>query len=586
MEQGATRSHEHGYGYGHGHGHGQGSHVEVMAYYQDLNGRLSPTSPRSSLVFSTSPSRYLPPPPSSPQPSSSQSKPPGMLTLGFESDDDDDAAGVENPETLVIRPGSKNGSSAQISIQKKKKAFKGKGKGRYHETTEEASACERDSDCGNDHEYENEGAYDRVNSLQDDDDRDYGNDLDDIHNYGHKYAYDNEQEFEIEESDSEEGDTRLVYTKNSQDNESSCYDTYLDGIAHAQSRPLSWHLPSHSQRRLHYYEVMQPERARSLYTVLRQMSPSLYTVKTSEQKSESDQERDDDDGDDDEQGDSETLDPWALQKCHRDGDKDMVSVRGDESHVFEQTTTETLFRTGLLSIATAVPEQQITVTHVEHEPLENVVLVRPQTRTPSSLHEPVDEGSQEDEQEEHEHKQEQEKEQSLSRPTVLINGLTSAELIHSIRFESDREGSPGYYGPAEFKRDEELRRQREAKEQYKQQQKQQQQQQQKQQEQQLLQLQPKRIYGASISGSRVAHVSTSDSRAGVVPVSEEPSLGNGVAKRVSGALTKAAATVWHTATQLATTRFPISHTTVIAPTPVSSSPSSSSSVAIEDNRQS
>ncbi|KAI7831395.1 hypothetical protein BC939DRAFT_498845 [Gamsiella multidivaricata] len=35
----------------------------------------------------------------------------------------------------------------------------------------------------------------------------------------------------------------------------------------------------------------------------------------------------------------------------------------------------------------------------------------------------------------------------------MINGLTSEELINSIRFESDREGSPGYYGPREYERD-------------------------------------------------------------------------------------------------------------------------------------
>ncbi|KAG0091486.1 hypothetical protein BGZ92_000621, partial [Podila epicladia] len=47
---------------------------------------------------------------------------------------------------------------------------------------------------------------------------------------------------------------------------------------------------------------------------------------------------------------------------------------------------------------------------------------------------------------------------------VLINGLTCEELLHSIRFESDREGSPGYYGPAEYQRDEEFRRLREEEE--------------------------------------------------------------------------------------------------------------------------
>ncbi|KAI1316832.1 hypothetical protein EDD11_009410 [Mortierella claussenii] len=43
-------------------------------------------------------------------------------------------------------------------------------------------------------------------------------------------------------------------------------------------------------------------------------------------------------------------------------------------------------------------------------------------------------------------------------PPVLINGLTSEELINSIRFEFDQEGSPGYYGPREYERDQERKR--------------------------------------------------------------------------------------------------------------------------------
>ncbi|CAO3567820.1 unnamed protein product [Mortierella alpina] len=41
---------------------------------------------------------------------------------------------------------------------------------------------------------------------------------------------------------------------------------------------------------------------------------------------------------------------------------------------------------------------------------------------------------------------------------VLINGMTPEELISSIRFENDHEGSAGYYGPREYARDEEKRR--------------------------------------------------------------------------------------------------------------------------------
>ncbi|KAF9967775.1 hypothetical protein BGZ70_008253 [Mortierella alpina] len=41
---------------------------------------------------------------------------------------------------------------------------------------------------------------------------------------------------------------------------------------------------------------------------------------------------------------------------------------------------------------------------------------------------------------------------------VLINGMTPEELISSIRFENDHEGTAGYYGPREYARDEENRR--------------------------------------------------------------------------------------------------------------------------------
>ena len=47
----------------------------------------------------------------------------------------------------------------------------------------------------------------------------------------------------------------------------------------------------------------------------------------------------------------------------------------------------------------------------------------------------------------------------VARPTqVLINGMTPEELISSIRFENDREGTAGYYGPREYARDEEHKR--------------------------------------------------------------------------------------------------------------------------------
>ncbi|KAF9157092.1 hypothetical protein BG015_004168 [Linnemannia schmuckeri] len=47
---------------------------------------------------------------------------------------------------------------------------------------------------------------------------------------------------------------------------------------------------------------------------------------------------------------------------------------------------------------------------------------------------------------------------SRSPPPMLINGLTAEELINSVRFESDCEGSLGFYGPREFERDQERRR--------------------------------------------------------------------------------------------------------------------------------
>lgn len=48
--------------------------------------------------------------------------------------------------------------------------------------------------------------------------------------------------------------------------------------------------------------------------------------------------------------------------------------------------------------------------------------------------------------------------QSSNRAVVLINGLTAEELINSVRFESDCEGSLGFYGPREFERDQKRRR--------------------------------------------------------------------------------------------------------------------------------
>ncbi|KAF8949433.1 hypothetical protein BGZ47_003845 [Haplosporangium gracile] len=45
-----------------------------------------------------------------------------------------------------------------------------------------------------------------------------------------------------------------------------------------------------------------------------------------------------------------------------------------------------------------------------------------------------------------------------SPPPMLINGLTAEELINSVRFGSDCEGSLGFYGPMEFERDQERRR--------------------------------------------------------------------------------------------------------------------------------
>jgi len=41
---------------------------------------------------------------------------------------------------------------------------------------------------------------------------------------------------------------------------------------------------------------------------------------------------------------------------------------------------------------------------------------------------------------------------------VLINGMTPEELVSSIQFEDDHEGSAGYYGPREYARDEEKSR--------------------------------------------------------------------------------------------------------------------------------
>lgn len=45
---------------------------------------------------------------------------------------------------------------------------------------------------------------------------------------------------------------------------------------------------------------------------------------------------------------------------------------------------------------------------------------------------------------------------------LVVNGMTPEELIKSICFEFDQEGSPGYYGPQEYERDQERRRRKAA----------------------------------------------------------------------------------------------------------------------------
>lgn len=114
---------------------------------------------------------------------------------------------------------------------------------------------------------------------------------------------------------------------------------------------------------------------------------------------------------------------------------------------------------------------------------------------------------------------------SQVRP-VLINGLTCEELLHSIRFESDREGSPGYYGPAEYQRDEEVRWQREEEERAQQE-----------------ALKKKMKQGSQETRKRNVSKASSE-----------------IVAKVGGALTLAASTAWHT-TALLASRLPTAATT-------------------------
>ncbi|KAG0336237.1 hypothetical protein BG000_006791 [Podila horticola] len=137
---------------------------------------------------------------------------------------------------------------------------------------------------------------------------------------------------------------------------------------------------------------------------------------------------------------------------------------------------------------------------------------------------------------------------SPSRPRpVLINGLTCEELLHSIRFEADREGSPGYYGPAEYQHDEELR--------------------QREKEERTQEALKKQKQGSQATRKR-----------SVSEVSSE------VAVKVGGALTLAASTAWQT-TALLASRIPIVATVRTQAARSTKMPIATSSLVEEDEER-
>ncbi|KAF9213537.1 hypothetical protein BGZ59_005188 [Podila verticillata] len=242
--------------------------------------------------------------------------------------------------------------------------------------------------------------------------------------------------------------------------------------------------PSSSQAQ---YKLLQPMRARSLYSVLRRISPTLYEQEQEELKK-------------------------GVQEF------DLLSILDvpplHTPHLVAQPyNMDEMFPMGLEDEVRQDEQEQ----EEEKEPMSDPC---PDT---SHMGRQLHENDEEQSAENNTRLALKNDDPSPSRPVrpVLINGLTCEELIHSIRFESDREGSPGYYGPAEYQRDETRRLQRELE------------------EREALKKRGERKRSGGEASSE-----------GIVTV---------VAK-VGGALTMVASTAWHT-TSLVASRIPITVTT-------------------------
>lgn len=271
------------------------------------------------------------------------------------------------------------------------------------------------------------------------------------HHHRHCQQHDHEstQESEIETGVSELSSDTEDHHQDSVESVQADVDTLSEGSSYTDkeeyedeeegsppSRPMS--APPHLGRTSSslsssqaQYEFLQPVRARSLYSVLRRISPTLYEQEQDEQK-EGDQELDL----------LSILDAHPLHTPH---------------HIAQSYDMDGMFPMELDEVERQEQEQE---EEEEEEPISDPC---PDTsHMGRQLHEVDEEKSTEN----NTRLALKDDDPLPSRPVrpVLINGLTCEELIHSIRFESDREGSPGYYGPAEYQRDETRRLQRELEE--------------------------------------------------------------------------------------------------------------------------
>ncbi|KAG0014744.1 hypothetical protein BGZ81_000292 [Podila clonocystis] len=399
------------------------SNYEVVDY-RGLDGRLSPASPRSSVVMS-SPSFV------------SQL----VVSQGLSTEHED----VESPATIVVRPG--NGASAQISIRANDSSFAAgmKGKGRYT-TSCSSSALSRISKrrAMPRRKRGSKGSRKRSQSIGEaivqmtstvfaariraqihaflfKDSPRRMNHRKRLPN-AHRQAYqgDESQDSEIENSMSKVSSDTFTEEEEEEDDEGEDEDEgeeEKEEEGSIRSRRMSAPprlgllssspLPSSRAR-----EFLQPARPRSLYAMLRRISPSRY--------------------------EQEELDlPFIMaplyhsiaEPCNTalaDGRFPLEMTEDKEEDQDQDQDEEEVEPASVLCHNASQRERQL---H-EDDNLENCIV--------TSLAPP-----------------------SCPISPVLINGLTCEELLHSIRFESDREGSPGFYGPAEYQRDEDHRREEE-----------------------------------------------------------------------------------------------------------------------------